>query len=140
MTEMMNEEQMNVEAEATAKPYKIGKLQANHLFLLMRVLNAAGVKDIVASVKDNVTVTGKRGKGVKAEEVGFDVVMQVVDVLMAKLPNCRAEIYAFLEAVSNLTAEQIGELDICTFMDMVVDVVKAPDFKDFFTRVSKLIN
>jgi hypothetical protein len=43
-----------------------------------------------------------------------------------------------LSNTSNLTVNQVKELDFATFAEMVIDFIKKEEFKDFFRVASKL--
>ena len=57
---------------------------------------------------------------------------------MKNLPKCEKEIYSFLAGLSGMTAKEIADLDMVTFTEIVIAVVRKEEFQDFFKVVSGL--
>jgi hypothetical protein len=72
--------------------------------------------------------------------VGYGVLMELVTVVVDHLPECDNEIYKFLSGLSGLTVDQVADLPLGEFMEMITAVFKKHEFGDFFQAVSKLVN
>ena len=109
-------EGMQVEEQATPeepKPYTLKRLQSKDVFPMLRILYLSAV--------------------------GVGVVFEMAGVIVDNLPKCEQEIYAFLSRLSGLKMEYIMEMDAVVFFEMIVDVIKKPEFKDFIGVVSRLL-
>lgn len=72
--------------------------------------------------------------------LGFNLIMEVVGLILDNLPACESDIYKFIGSVSNLTAEQVADLPLGEFTDIIVRILKDDGFSDFFKAVSKLVD
>jgi hypothetical protein len=72
--------------------------------------------------------------------VGFNIIFEAVEVIMNNLPSCEQEIYAFLAGLSGMKVKEVANLPLATFTEMIVEVLKKEEFKDFFKAVSRLFN
>lgn len=66
--------------------------------------------------------------------------IDMAGIVLENIPKCKTEIYVFLSGLSGMTKEEIADLDMVVFAEMIVDVFKKDQFKDFFKVVSKLFN
>lgn len=122
------------------KVYTLRALQSDDLFLMLKVINKIGIKEVKkcfeseAVVKAITAMTdGKKVKDTAA--VGMTVMLEIADVLARNLPACRDELYQLLSTLSGMTVEEIAKLPMLTMVDMVMDVIKMQEFADFFQRL-----
>lgn len=124
--------------------YTFRKLNSTDVFLMFKILGKIGINDFTACFeKDTVkqmiaTVTGKESKDNATAIVGFSVILEMANVIIANLPKCETEIYQMLSQTSNLTVDEVKSLDFIMFTEMVIDFIKKEEFKDFIKVVSKL--
>lgn len=125
------------------KPYELRKLTANDIFPMCQVLNKIGFKEIKTVFnKDNVKAIIEQekngGEKANAESVGLAILLDIGGIVLANIENCKGSLYKFLSGVSGMTEEEIGNLDMAVFAEMIFDVVKKEEFTDFFKVVSRL--
>lgn len=121
----------------TEKVYTFRTLKSTDTFLMFKILEKINIKEF-ASCFDNDTVKQMVKKGKDASVVGISVVTEMANVVICNLPKCEEEIYQMLSNTSNLSVEEVKDLDFVTFVEMVVDFIKKPEFKDFLKVVSGL--
>lgn len=114
-------------------------LKACDIFPMVSILRKIGL----GSLKDHLTPD--KLKGIMSEDadetaVGYGVLMELVTVVVDHLPECDNEIYKFLSGLSGLTVDQVADLPLGEFMEMITAVFKKHEFGDFFQAVSKLVN
>lgn len=124
----------------TDKVYTFRKLNSTDLFLMFKIVGKIGINEFSKSfdaetVKDMVKLT--KGAQGAATAVGISVALEVANVVFGNLPKCENEIYLMLSNTSNLTVEQVKNLDFATFTEMVLDFIKKEEFKDFIKVVLK---
>lgn len=136
----------NIEIIETEKPYTLRKLNAGDIVPMCAVIknidlkeikNCFGVdkvKSIIEAIKDD-----KGESGVNIEAVGFEVVVDVVDIILNNLDRCMDSLFRFLSNLSGMTREEVAVLDLAVFTEMIIDVVKKEEFKDFIKVVSKFL-
>ena len=114
--------------------YTLRKLCADDMFIMFRIISKIGMKDLrkcIAAVDVQAAISGK-----DVNAVGMAVAFEIAAVLMEHLPDCKKEIYTFLESLSGLKEKEIAALDMATFTQMIIDVIRKEEFRDFFTAVS----
>jgi hypothetical protein len=138
MSETAMKNQDNVVAETT-KPYTFRKFTSVDVFPMFKVLGKIGLNEFTKcfeneGIKDIIS----KSNNSSADVVGLSVFLEAANVILGNLPKCEQEIYQILSQTSNLSVEQIKDLEMAVFFEMVVDFIKKDDFKDFFKVVSKL--
>lgn len=113
------------------------RLRADDLFTMMRILSKIGVEDLRAALPGKTTIQRVREGNESAESLGVTVALMLADKLLARLPDCKAEIYTLLADVSGKTPAEIAALDMGVFAEAVFDLMASEDFRDFFTRLMK---
>lgn len=127
------------------KKFELRELKSADLFPMFGILSKIGFKDLKDSLSVDTIKTMIDSVNGKSEDndtqttiLGFGIIMEVVEVIMKNLPKCEKEIYSFLAGLSGMTAKEIADLDMVTFTEMVIAVVRKEEFKDFFKVVSGL--
>lgn len=122
------------------KPYTLRKFKTDDIFIVVQILKKIGIKEIKNVINPDVikaAVSQIKGEeetvsDANIEKLGFDIIMDVVAVVLDNLEYCRQPIYQLLANLSGKTAEQIADLDAAIFFAMVMDIFKMDNFKDFF--------
>lgn len=123
--------------------YELRTLTAKDMFPMFKIISAIGVKEFRTcfeseDVRRAIASAQENGASVDLSAVGMMIMLDVAGIVISRLPACEADIYTFLANISNLSKKEIEQLDIVTFTEMVVDVIKKPEFKDFIGVASKL--
>ena len=123
--------------ETAEKAYTLRTLEAADVFIMSKIIHSIGVEEFkkcfnYAALKDAGTF------GQKTEEIGFEIFFNVAGVITGNLPKCEKDIYKFLAGLSGMTEAQIKTLPINIFFEMIIDVIKKEEFRDFLSVVSKL--
>ena len=66
--------------------------------------------------------------------------MDLAQIVISNLPDCKKEIYMLLSQLSGKTEKEISNLDMVVFTQMIVALLKKEEFKDFIKVVSTLFN
>ena len=128
------------EGDITMK-YAFRRLNSTDVFLMFKIIGKIGINDFAKTfdkdtVKNMIGLTN--GQEGASTAVGISVVLEMANIIISNLPKCETEIYQMLSNTSNLSVEQVRELDFITFTEMVIDFIKKEEFKDFIKVVSKL--
>lgn len=129
--------------EETTKKYELRKLTSKDVFPMFRIISKIGVQEFKTcfeseSVKNAIKSNGKKRTEEALQAVGMTVLIDIAGIIISNVGNCEHEIYSFLSGVSGMSRVELEELDMVTFFEMIVDVFKKEEFKDFFGVVSKL--
>ena len=123
---------------------ELRKLQASDIFSMVRIINGIGFKTIKDSI--NVDEINEIRKGmtdensdVIASKVGTNVVMSILGTLIENLPKVENDVYEFAGNVASMKAKDVAKMDAGDFLELLISIFTKDEFKDFFSRASKLI-
>ena len=123
---------------------ELRKLQASDIFSMVRIINGIGFKTIKDSI--NVDEINEIRKGmtdensdVIASKVGTNVVMSILGTLIENLPKVENDVYEFAGNVAGMKAKDVAKMDAGDFIELLISIFTKNEFKDFFSRASKLI-
>ena len=144
-TTMENIENVGVEESSTVKPYTFRKFKSPDVFPMFRMLGKIGINEFAKTLgKENINELIKAFSGKGKEEmvasVGVSIFLEAANVIICNIPKCESDIYNILSNTSNLSVDEIKELDLAVFTEMIIDFVQNDEFKDFFKVVSRLFN
>ena len=122
--------------------YTLRKLKARDIFPMAAILSKVGMKEVskcfeVPEVRAAITGVAK-GDDTHVASVGMSVFINIAGLILEHLSDCENELFEFLGSLSGMPPAAIGDLPMSTFTEMVMDVVRKEEFRDFFTAVSKL--
>ena len=136
-----------IEAVETAKDkaYTFRTLNSTDLFLMMKIIGKIGMNEFTAcfdgeTMNRMLALTKGNTDDDSVNLIGLSVMLDIAGVVCANLPKCEAEIYQMLSNTSNLTVDEIKEMGMVSFAEMVIDFVKKDEFKDFIKVASKLFD
>ena len=72
--------------------------------------------------------------------LGFNMIMEVVGLILDNLPACEKDIHKFIGSLAGMTPDQVADLPLGEFTDIIVRILKDDGFSDFFKAVSKFLN
>lgn len=113
------------------------RLRADDIFTMMRILSKIGVNDLRSALPTKNAIQRVREGCETAENLGITTALMLADKLLARLPDCKAEIYTLLADLSGKTPAEIAALDMGVFAEAVFTLMVSEDFRDFFTRLMK---
>ena len=137
----MTDNIMNFEAEKT-KAYELRNLTADDIFPMFQIVSKIGIKEFktcfdAPEIKE-VIAKVTAGEEADLNTVGMFVALDIAGIIIGNLPKCKDDIYLLLSQLSGKDKKEIAALPLATFLQMVTDVVRKEEFKDFFQVVAKL--
>lgn len=154
----MNEKEKieNQESNVEEKQYQFRKLKATDIGTMTKLIKKIGIsriKDCFKSEELNdfiiKTITNEENEGQALDEqnndkifaeVGFEVVSGFVQIIIESYSDCEPELYKLLSDVSNLSIEEVQNLDFEVFIDMLIDFFRKEEFMGFLKPVLKLLD
>lgn len=121
--------------EDTVKKYELRSLIASDLGTVCKIVTAIGIRQF----KDCFKVEDFK-KGADIEKIGLGVVFDIAGIILANFSEAETDIQSFLASLTGMTLDDIRNLSLADYGEMIIDVVTKEEFKDFFGRVMKLLN
>lgn len=131
------------------------KIKSTDLFLMTTIISKLGINEFikcfnsdgVQGVIESIAKKAKDKKETEKEEnasddtikVGVGVVLEIANVVLANLCKCEKEVYQLFSNLTGKTLEEIKDLDIDIFLEMIIMFVKKDEFKDFFKAASRFL-
>lgn len=138
-----------IETEETteqAKAYVLRDLTADDVFPMFSIISKIGIKEFKncfesddLKVLASKVTSGKEASEADIAAIGVAVGFDLASVVISHLPQCKDDIYIFLSGLSGMTKAEVAKLPMVTFFEMIVDVFKKDEFKDFFGVAVKLL-
>lgn len=72
------------------------------------------------------------------ERIGISLAFEMIDIIIERLSECQWEVFKCLSCLSGMSVEDIAELDLSVFTQMLYDAIMLPGFVDFIKVVSRL--
>lgn len=130
---------MNPNVEEMAKAYELRNLTAEDMFPMFQILSKIGVKEFRSCFEAEDIKKVSSEEGVDVQAVGLSVMLNIGGVILSNIGKCKEDIFQLLAQLSGMAKKDIANLPMNTFVEMVIDVFKKDEFKDFFQAVSKLL-
>lgn len=136
------------------KPYTFRKLNSTDLFLMIKIISKIGLDELTQVFEgDAIKALIAQAKQMKSSEndeqteqpknqnfvVGVGIALKLVNKILEHIPLCEQEIYTMLSMVSGMSVEEVQNLSIDVFMEMILDFIMKEEFKDFFKVASGYI-
>lgn len=126
--------------------YELRALKASDFFLVTRILSKIGIKEFKGiiesdSIKSAIGKMAAEQGGEMAQadvaSIGMTVVFDIASVVLERMEECEGDIYELLSRLSGLKKNEVADLPMADFGEMVIGVIKHEGFRDFFTAVIK---
>lgn len=124
------------------KIYEFRELRSTDLFPMFKIMNKIGFRKFKDCFQSPEIIKMAKGAGKgnsgAVESLGMAVLFDAVGIIIENIPACEDDIYSLLASVSNLEKKEIQKMGMSEFIEMIIDFIKKPEFKDFFKAVSRL--
>lgn len=110
------------------------KLNTADLFSAARAVKSSGLRQ---ELQTYIKTLATSGNELDVENVGISTILQIIEVFAEK--SCEAAIYEVLSGPFELSAEEVGKLDLDAFMDGLEFIAHDGGLSDFFRRLSGIL-
>lgn len=128
------------------KTYTFRRLGATDIFPMCSIISKVGISEFSACFeKESVRKAMMSAKDSDASDdenatiVGLSIILEIANVIISGLPKCENEIYTLLSNVTEMSVEEIQEMGMAEFFEMIMSFITKEEFKDFFKVVSKFV-
>lgn len=119
--------------------YELRDICSKDLFTMMQIVRKIGVGEFKKAFTGIEIFTDSEGN-LDLEKMGIPIAMELGSILIENLPNAETDIYNFLKNLSGVPVEQLQKMPPAEFLEMILAVVRKPEFKDFFTVLSRQLS
>ena len=131
--------------------FNLRELKSCDIFPMFEIMGKIGFKDLKKrltpdKIKEMKNFM-KQNEGQEDQEqndedmqtiLGFNIIFEVLDIIMSNLPSCEQEIYNFVGSIAGMSVKQVKNLSMLDFTEIIIAILQKDEFKDFFKVVSKL--
>ena len=125
------------------KKYEFRRLRAEDMFTMTKIISTIGVnkfKNCFHNEEVRKLTSDLKEKDTKeVDEIGISIFLELAQVILEGIDKCKDSVYKLLSDTSNLSIEEIKDLDGVTFFEMLIDFFKKEEFGDFIKAASKLL-
>ena len=137
----MSETTNNVITEE--KAFTLRKLNAGDVAPMCVILSNIGVNEFRScfskpEIAEAISSMSGKSNDEISTSVGFGIVLDIAGIILNNYPKAEREIQDFIASLSGMTSEQVKELDLDVFFEIIIAICKKDEFKGFMKVVSKL--
>ena len=132
--------------DATTEPrFVLRRLQATDVRTLSTIISKIGIKEFAPALTSDEVMGTFRAIAEKEDAdqndmtfAGITASLEVVSIILANYGKCEQDLFAFMGSVAGLKTEEVGELPLDEFAELLISIVKRQDFKSFFSVARRL--
>ncbi len=131
--------------EKVEKKYNLRALGAKDVFSMSRIIAKVGLKNFKRCFKSEELqqminrIKEEGGAEQAVEQVGVLATLEIADVLFENLPNCERELFSFLADLLGMKIADVEVIPPADFLDLIIEVIRKPEFADFFKVALRLL-
>ena len=132
----LNESEVDVSGDL--KPYTLRNLKAKDITPVATIIKKIGVKEL-KNCFENEGMKKLVSQAMKSENgLDKDAVKSIGITVAFDLPACQEDVNTLLSDMSGMKKNEIEDMPLGTYTEMIIDVIRQDGFKDFMRAVSKL--
>lgn len=126
--------------------YTLRKPKATDLFVVSKIIKGIGLKNIVDCFNSDEikvirnSVSGEKVSSETLNQAGITIVLSIGELILNRLDNVKNDVIKFMSCLSGLKIKEVEDLPITEFAEMLMAIIKEPDFVDFIKVVLKSFN
>lgn len=124
--------------------YKIRKPKATDLPVACKILKGIGLKNIAKCFNNDdievfkKSISGKEVTDEMLNKAGLMVILSIGDLIFEKMEDIQVDLFRFISNLTGLKVKEVEELSLTDLANIVIAILKEPDFTDFIKVVLKL--
>ena len=124
--------------------YKIRKPKATDLPVACKILKGIGLKNIAKCFNNDdievfkKSISGKEVTDEMLNKAGLMVILSIGDLIFEKMEDIQVDLFRFISNLNGLKVKEVANLSLTDLANIVIAILKEPDFTDFIKVVLKL--
>ena len=126
--------------------YTSRKPKATDLFVVSKIIKGIGLKNIADCFNSDEikvirnSVSGEKVSSETLNQAGITIVLSIGELILDRLDDVKDDVIKFMSCLSGLKIKEVEDLPITEFAEMLMAIIKEPDFVDFIKVVLKSFN
>ena len=126
--------------------YTLRKPKATDLFVVSNIIKGIGLKNIADCFNSDEikvirnSVSGEKVSSETLNQAGITIVLSIGELILDRLDDVKDDVIKFMSCLSGLKIKEVEDLPITEFAEMLMAIIKEPDFVDFIKVVLKSFN
>lgn len=124
--------------------YEIRKPKATDLPVACKILKGIGLKNIAKCFNNDdievfkKSISGKEVTDEMLNKAGLMVMLSIGDLIFEKMEDIQVDLFRFISNLTGLKVKEVEDLSLTDLANIVIAILKEPDFTDFIKVVLKL--
>ena len=124
--------------------YKIRKPKAKDLHVACKIIKGIGLKNIAKCFNNDdievfkKSISGKEVTDEMLNKAGLMVILSIGDLIFEKMEDIQVDLFRFISNLTGLKVKEVEDLSLTDLANIVIAILKEPDFTDFIKVVLKL--
>ena len=126
--------------------YTLRKPKATDLFVVSKIIKGIGLKNIADCFNSDEikvirnSVSGEKVSSETLNQAGITIVLSIGELILDRLDDVKDDVIKFMSCLSGLKIKEVEDVPITEFAEMLMAIIKEPDFVDFIKVVLKSFN
>ena len=126
--------------------YTLRKPKATDLFVVSKIIKGIGLKNIADCFNSDEikvirnSVSGEKVSSETLNQAGITIMLSIGELILDRLDDVKDDVIKFMSCLSGLKIKEVEDLPITEFAEMLMAIIKEPDFVDFIKVVLKSFN
>lgn len=126
--------------------YTLRKPKATDLFVVSKIIKGIGLKNIADCFNSDEikvirnSVSGEKVSSETLNQAGITIVLSIGELILDRLDDVKDDVIKFMSCLSGLKIKEVEDLPITEFAEMLMAIIKEPDFVDFIKVVLRSFN
>ena len=124
--------------------YEIRKPKATDLPVACKILKGIGLKNIAKCFNNDdievfkKSISGKEVTDEMLNKAGLMVMLSIGDLIFEKMEDIQVDLFRLISNLTGLKVKEVENLSLTDLANIVIAILKEPDFTDFIKVVLKL--
>ena len=124
--------------------YEIRKPKATDLPVACKILKGIGLKNIAKCFNNDdievfkKSISGKEVTDEMLNKAGLMVILSIGDLIFEKMEDIQVDLFRFISNLTGLKVKEVEDLSLTDLANIVIAILKEPDFTDFIKVVLRL--
>ena len=124
--------------------YEIRKPKATDLPVACKIIKGIGLKNIAKCFSNDdielfkKSISGKEVTDEMLNKAGLMVMLSIGDLIFEKMEDIQVDLFRLISNLTGLKVKEVENLSLTDLANIVIAILKEPDFTDFIKVVLKL--